>query len=220
MRRAALVLFALAAPAVASLGCTDPCSGAAPTYWQKLAAKVGAAIAGAVSLTPDAPQPAQDTCGAAPSYSSQALDPEEDAGTCTVDTGDGACVACLKTWCCAESEACGAACVAAGSGEAFDAATSWDRPLRRAVPGGAVIRAAAVLLALACTALLGCRPAAQPAPTCDVAPGDSPCAACLKTSCCTAALVCYGHPFESDACAPMTLCGVQRCTEQCRNAGK
>jgi hypothetical protein len=77
-----------------------------------------------------------------------------------------------------------------------------------------------LLVALACTALWSCKPATAAQPTCDANPSDSPCAACLKTSCCTAALVCYGHPFESDACAPMTLCGVQRCAEECRKAGK
>jgi hypothetical protein len=77
----------------------------------------------------------------------------------------------------------------------------------------------ALAFALA-AALSGCQPAAQPAVTCDAAPDDNPCVACVKTSCCTAALVCNGHTMESDACAAVTLCGVQRCTEQCRKAGK
>ncbi len=119
MKRTA-ILLALTLPAA---GCTDPCTGAAPTQWQKYAAQVGAALASTVSLTPVTPQ-SQLMCTPTPGENDQAIEMEGDAGTCGQSTGDGACIACLKTSCCAEYLACDAACLAAGSGDAYDAMMS------------------------------------------------------------------------------------------------
>jgi hypothetical protein len=97
------------------------------------------------------------------------------------------------------------------------------RTPRRTVQGDAGMhRAAALVFALAAPALLvmGCQGSAGPAHqpgslSCEVAPSDSPCVACLKMSCCAEARVAETS-LMGPADSRVTHCGVEHCSAQCR----
>lgn len=82
-------------------------------------------------------------------------------------------------------------------------------------------RAAAIVFTLAAAAplLMGChgsRPPREPEPlSCEVAPSDTACIACLKTSCCAEARAAETS-ISGAASKAVTRCGVDHCSAQCR----